>query len=349
MNSGIRKYIYAVVGFIGLLLFVRHLLPLFLPFLLGAGLAVAAEPLVAFLCRRLHFRRSLATGLGITMSFCLLTLAAMVLCAFAIRELRTLARVLPELEEPLSVGMNTASTWLRNLAGQAPGELSRILTQNVDSFFSEGNALLGKSADYLLKLASSILSHVPDSALGLGAGIISSFMISAKLPKIRQLLTEKLPHDKLEPIVSAAGRMKSVLVGWLKAQIKLSGVNFLLILAGLFLLRVPHAPLWALLTALVDAFPILGTGAILVPWSIVSFLQGDRLLAFGLLGLYAAAALTRTVLEPKFLGKHLGLDPLVTLIALYIGYRLWGIGGMILAPILAVAATQLTVSSNQPF
>ena len=93
--------------------------------------------------------------------------------------------------------------------------------------------------------------------------------------------------------------------------------------------------------ALVDAFPILGTGAILVPWSILSFLQGDTLPAFGLLGLYAAAALVRSILEPRFLGKHLGLDPLVTLMALYAGYRLWGILGMILAPMLAVAATQL--------
>lgn len=347
MNSGIRKYIPVAIGFFVLLFFARYLLPLFLPFLLGAGLAVAAEPLVAFLCRRLHFRRGLATALGITMSFCLLALVVLILCAFLIRELRALAGILPELEEPLAAGMNTASTWLRNLAVQAPGELGRILTQNVDSFFSGSNALLRKGADFLLKLASGILSHVPDSALGLGTGIISSFMFSAKLPKIRQLLTEKLPHDKLEPIVSAAGRLKSVLGGWLKAQVKLSGVNFLLILAGLFLLRVPHAPLWALLTALVDAFPILGTGAVLVPWSLVSFLQGDRLLSFSLLGLYAAAALTRSVLEPKLLGKHLGLDPLITLIALYVGYRLWGIGGMILAPILAVAASQLTLPGNQ--
>lgn len=272
----------------------------------------------------------------------------LVMCAFLIRELRTLAGILPELEAPLQAGLSTTSSWLRNLALQAPGELGQILTRNVDSFFSGGNALLQKCADFLLKLASGILSHVPDSALGFGTGIISSFMISAKLPKIRQLLTEKLPQEKWKPVISAIGRLKSALGQWLKAQAKLSGVNFLLITTGLFLLGVSHAPLWALLTALVDAFPILGTGAVLVPWSIISFLQGDRILAFGLLGLYIAAALARSILEPRFLGKHLGLDSLVTLIALYAGYRLWGIIGMILAPILAVAATQLTVPGDQP-
>ena len=107
------------------------------------------------------------------------------------------------------------------------------------------------------------------------------------------------------------------------------------------LLRVSYAPLWAVIIALVDAFPILGTGAILVPWSLVSFLQSDYSMAFGLLGLYSAAAITRTVMEPRLVGKQLGLDPLVTLAALYTGYKLFGILGMICAPVLAVALTQI--------
>ena len=86
---------------------------------------------------------------------------------------------------------------------------------------------------------------------------------------------------------------------------------------------------------------ILGTGTVLVPWSVVSFLQGDTPRALGILGIYITAALTRSMLEPKLLGQHLGLDPLVTLIALYIGYRLWGVGGMLLAPVLTVTVLQL--------
>ena len=127
---------------------------------------------------------------------------------------------------------------------------------------------------------------------------------------------------------------------------KLSLVTFSLMAAAFLILRIPHGLLWAVLVSLVDAFPILGTGAVLIPWSLVSFLQGDRTLAFALLGLYAGVTVVRSVLEPRFLGKQLGLDPLVTLVALYAGYRLWGIGGMIIAPILAVAATQLVTESH---
>ena len=149
-------------------------------------------------------------------------------------------------------------------------------------------------------------------------------------------------------------RLKGVLTGlkttvlqWLKAQAKLSGITFLTAATGFLLLRIPGALLWAGLVAVVDAFPILGTGTILVPWSIFAFLQGDHFLAFGLLTLYGATALTRSVMEPRLLGQQLGLDPLVTLMALYAGFRLWGIGGMLLAPILAVAATQLIIPNRQ--
>ena len=126
-----------------------------------------------------------------------------------------------------------------------------------------------------------------------------------------------------------------------------AGVTWAVLTAGFLLLRIRHAPLWAFGAALVDAVPILGTGAVLVPWSLIAFLQADTGRAFGLLALYAAATVIRTTLEPKLIGRQLGLDPLLTLAALYGGYRLWGIVGMLLAPILAVAAAKLVESRPQ--
>ena len=119
------------------------------------------------------------------------------------------------------------------------------------------------------------------------------------------------------------------------------GVTFVILLLGFVLLRIPYAVFWALGVSLVDAFPVLGTGTVLLPWSLVCLLQGDSPRAIGILGIYIAASLIRSALEPKLVGRHLGLDPLITLMALYAGYKLWGIGGMILAPMLAVTATQI--------
>ena len=107
---------------------------------------------------------------------------------------------------------------------------------------------------------------------------------------------------------------------------------------GFFLLKISPAPLWALGVAVVDALPVLGSGTVLIPWTLLLLIQGQYGQALGMGLLYLAAVVVRSVLEPRLVGRQLGLDPLVTLAAFYAGYRLWGILGMILAPICAAAA-----------
>ena len=216
-----------------------------------------------------------------------------------------------------------------------------MLRENVDNLFSDGTALMDRGLGYSLSLAGSVLSRVPDSALGLGTAILSGYMLSARLPAIRSWMEH---NAVLRPVRIAWGRIKTAVGGWLRAQFKLMGLTFVVLAAGLTLLRIPFALFWALGIAFVDALPVLGTGAVMIPWSLLSFLQGDTAQAVGLLGTYITAALLRSAAEPRLLGHHLGLDPLVTLLALYTGYRLWGMVGLLLAPMLAVAVTQLLPS-----
>lgn len=266
------------------------------------------------------------------------------LFAAVLRQLRTLSGALPELENAIRSGMGTLSASLLALAQKAPGGLRALLTDNLTNFFSDGSALLDRVMDFLLKLASTVLSQVPRSALSLATAVISAFMFSVKLPKIRAGVKKRQLPEKFRPWLDTLRHLKSALFGWLKAQLKLSSITWALVTGGFLLLRVRFAPLWALVVAAVDAFPILGTGTILIPWSLVSFFQGDYLRAFCLLGLYLLAVLTRSVLEPRLVGSQLGLDPLVTLMALYVGYRLFGLPGMILAPMLAVTASRLSAA-----
>ena len=327
---------------LGIYLAVQYLFPFILPFLLGAALALAAEPMVRFFSGQLRFPRGLAALVGVSMTFALLAMVLVVLLALLLRQLQALSGILPDMEQTIRTGMNALSGWLLDLAHRAPAPLRDPLSHNVSDFFSNGSALLEQATGYLLHLASGLLSHLPNGAFAFGTGLISSFMISAKLPRISASLAARFPAERVQPYLDSLKALKAVLLGWLKAQVKLSGVTFGLLTAGLLLMRIPYAPLWAFLVALLDAFPILGTGAVLVPWSVVSFLQGDNFLAFGLLVLYGVVTLTRTILEPRLVGRQLGLDPLVTLVCFYAGFRLWGILGMILAPMLAVTAVQLT-------
>ena len=336
LRPAVKKSLAVPAAFFAVWLAARFLLPLCFPFLLGALLAFAAEPMVGFLQKR-RVPRCVCSGIGVSMAFCFLAMLVLILCAFALRELRRVAGVLPDLEDTAKSGIG-----LLELASRAPQSVQPLLSENVTSFFSNGTSLLDKVIRYILGLAGSILSHIPDGALSLGTAVISSFLISARLPKIKSWLKKRLPGEKLKPAADALKRMKNAVGGWLMAQLKLMGVTFTILTLGFVVLRIAYAPLWALAVSLVDALPVLGTGTVLVPWAVICFLQGEGAKAVGLLGVYAVVTLSRSMLEPKLVGRHLGLDPLVTLMALYAGYRLWGVGGMIFAPLLAVTIMQVT-------
>lgn len=341
LRPGTRQTVGFLIFFLAVWLSLRFLLPLFSPFLLGTALALAAEPMVSFLCRRGRVPRGIAAGIGISMAFCFLIMLLLLLCAFLVRELRMLAGILPDLEQTTASGISLARNWLLELSSHTPQSIRPLLQDNVSTLFSDGTALVDRGVAYLLSFAGNLLSHIPDSALSLGTAVIAGFMISAKLPRLKRWITRRIPKERLRAILSAGKRIRTVLSAWLLAQVKLMGMTFLILFLGFLLLRIPYALLWALGVCLVDAFPVLGTGTVLLPWSLICFLQQDTPRAVGILGIYATVSLVRSVLEPKLLGRHLGLDPLVTLMALYAGYKLWGIGGMLLAPMLAVTALQI--------
>ena len=341
MRAGTKNLMSILLVFLGIYLAVRYLTPLFLPFFLGGALALAAEPMTAFFQRRMGLPRAVSTGISVSMAFCLLVLLVLLIAAFFLRELRMLAGILPDLEGTARSGMTLMENWLLGLTARTPESIRPLLDRNVTEFFSGGTKVLDSFLSWVLGLAGGLLSHVPDSALGLGTTIISGFMISAKLPKIRLWLKKRIPREKLRPLFQAVRRVKHVLGGWLFAQAKLAMVTWGLLTLGFWVLGISYGPLWALAVAFVDAFPVLGTGTILLPWAFVCLLQGEAVRAVGLVSTYLTVTLVRSALEPKLLGKHLGLDPLVTLITMYAGYKIWGIGGMLLAPLMAVTATQL--------
>lgn len=347
MRPGNKKILSFLGIFLAVWLGARYLLPLFFPFLLGLGLALTAEPMAAFFCDQMHIPRGISAGISVSMAFCCIALLVLLVCAFIVRELTYLAGVLPNLEETARSGISLLESWLLNLASYAPDGIDSLLGQNITNLFSGGTALLDRAVRYVLGLAGNLLSHIPDSALTLGTAVISGFMISAKLPRIKHWIAKRLPREKWKPILDALKRMKTAMGGWLLAQLKLSGVTLLILAAGFLMLRIPYAILWALGISLVDAFPVLGTGTVLLPWGLICLLQGDTARAIGLLGIYAVVSLTRSMLEPKLVGRQLGLDPLVTLMSLYAGYKLWGIGGMILAPLLTVTALQLVPEKKE--
>lgn len=332
-----KKAVFLLILAAAALLGIRYVLPVLLPFVLGGLLALAAEPAVRFGVRRLKLKRPLATALGVTLTLSVCVLAVWLVAAAAVRELGQLAKDVPDLE----AGTAQLRQWLTLTAEKAPRPIRTGAQQLVVSLFENSTPLLQQVSHKLPSLLGGFVSRIGSSALAIGTGLLAAFLISARLPTLRSRITRLLPEQWRSKYLPALRRLRSSLWGWLKAQLTLSSVTWGIVTLGFWILRIPRFPLWAALVALVDAIPILGTGTVLVPWALIAFFRSDTLLGVGLLCIYGAAAVTRTVLEPKLVGKQLGLDPLTTLLALYTGFRLWGFGGLLLTPILASAAKSL--------
>ena len=336
-----RLGIFLAVG-IGIWITIRYLLPVVMPFLMAFLLALAAEPLVTTFHTRLHMKRPLAAGAGVCIVLVLVVLAVLVLGALLIRELGNLANLLPDLGSAASQGVHLLEQKLLYLADQSPAGIRSMVSGSIENLFSGSSQVFDQLGGKLLQFASGVVMALPDSALGLGTWILASFMISAKLPKIKILIRQHIPSHWHHRYFPALRSLKGNLGGWMLAQVKLTGITACVLCIGFLLLHIPHAPLWAVLVSFVDALPVLGTGTVLLPWSLICFLQGNNFQALGLLGIYLCAWLIRSVLEPRLIGRQLGLDPLITLFAMYGGYQLWGLGGMILSPLLAMTAVQVS-------
>lgn len=339
---GGRKILILALVFLGVFLAARYLLPVALPFFLGALVALAAEPVVRFATVRLGLPRGISAGIGVTLTLVLLIGTVSLVGALAVKELGQLALALPDVQSTAQQGLMLLQDWLLRLAGRLPENMGSIVTDTVLELFGSGSALLGQVTGRLPQMLGSMLGWLPDGALGLGTGVLAGFMISARLPRLRRAIKTRLPNSWHETYAPMLRRIRRTLGAWLKAQGKLLLVTYGVVGLGFLVLGIKRGLFWAVLVALVDAIPVLGTGTVLIPWALVELLQGNTLQGVGLFLVYGAALVTRTVLEPRLVGRHLGLDPLLTLVFLYVGYKLWGILGMILAPMLAAAAKSIT-------
>lgn len=343
-NKYVVKIGAFVVVFFGALLAMRYLFPIVLPFLLGLFIAVISAPGLKFLQERLHLPRALACFLAVTLELVLLLGLMWLLFALGYRELTALAKGIPDIVQQLTNQVGFIRGWLLDMVHQLPSGLSAALDRTVTDLFTSGSILLEKGASGALSIIGMLLGGIPGGAILLGTAVISGYMIAAQLPTLKKrLFSSNLWKNQLSPVAS---RLKETVGCWLKAQVKLSGITLVIVAVGLLLLRTKHSILWALLIALVDAVPMLGTGTVLIPWAVICLIHGEMVRAIGLVGVYVTAMLIRSAMEPKLVGKQLGLNPLLTLVALYAGYRLWGVMGMILAPILAVMANQLVSIRN---
>lgn len=296
--------------------------------------------------QRTGLGRGIAAGLTVTGTLLAVGLVLFTLGRMLLHEAAAISGALPGMLETLSGYGRAAAEFLSRLGDRLPDGVGDALSAWGQELMSGSGTLAQSLYEGIFSLVSRFLGALPNSIFFLMTMILAAYFAAGELPRLKELGRLKLPGRVSRWVHTAGGSVRTALGGWLRAQLKLMGVTFLLLTAGLCLLRVDSPLLLAVLISFLDALPVFGTGTVLIPWAVVSVLTGNMGLGLGLLGLYGAAALTRNVLEPKVLGATLGLSPLLTLVAIYAGWRLFGLWGMILLPMGAMVLSQLLGSTR---
>lgn len=340
-TNRLLKLLYIALGLLAGWVFLRWGLSWVLPFLLAMLFAALLERPVLWLHTRAKLPRWAASALC-TLALCAaLSVIVYFLVSRLIIEVGGILKQLPEWTKDLPGMANDFHEKVRALILQAPLGMQEFLNNTVDRIITEGVTIPEGVYTTLGGWVTGIAGALPNLVLFVVTGILSTYFISSDFPAVKDFLLRQLPEKWRGRAENAKGHMKGTLGKWLKAQGILIALTFVQLCIGMLLLGVPYPLTVAASVALVDALPVLGLGIVLLPWAGVAFLVGDTALGFGLVILFAVCSLTRSFAEPKLVGDQIGLPPVVAMLSMYVGFKTFGVLGMVLFPILAVLIKQM--------
>lgn len=230
---------------------------------------------------------------------------------------------------------------LANLVNDLGSSGQETILNNIQSVGNTIGSTIGEFIQRFFEFIPTIISWFPNAATVLIFSLLATFFISKDWDRLSKLGKKLAPKRIKKSGKTVFIDLKKALFGFLKAQLTLISITTVIILVGLIILRVDYAITIALVTGFVDVLPYLGTGLIFVPWIIYEWITGDIAMAIGLGVLYLVVLVQRQIMEPKVLSANIGMDPLATLISLFVGFKLIGFLGLIIGPVTLVILTTL--------
>ena len=340
----LKKYVKSMIVFLitilgiilGILLGIRFL-QFFMPFVIGWIIAMIANPLVRMLERRLKVARK-HTSMVIIIGVLAVIIVAIYFLGVKIgEETRSFLEQAPEMYSEFREEFQDAGKNLESIISELPQNIQESLEEAQKDIGDITGQAVGKISQFTVDKAGTFARNIPGILISIIFSILSAYFFIADRDRILEFGRNHTPQIIQEKWRMMAESFKMVFGGYFKAQFKIMAVIGVILFIGMLILKVRFAILVAILVAFLDMLPFLGTGTVLIPWAVFKLLSGDIRYAVGLVILYLVTQLVRRIIEPKLVGDSIGMNPLATLIFMYIGYRVGGVLGMILAvPIGAV-------------
>lgn len=317
------------------------------PFVLAFVVAYVLKPLVNKINVWFKIKRSISAILCVT-AFYAAAVGIITLIGFQLLVLiRNLFYALPEyynqeLAPIVTLWLDRFQEILINIDPDIKTTVEDFSVMLVENL---GSSISAFSVGVIAKL-SSLVTKIPSLLIKTLITVIASFFISVDYYNITYFIAKQLSTKQIFILYEAESYAKTALFQYIKSYSLIMIITFFEVGVGLMLLGVENAIIVALIIAVFDILPVLGSGGILIPWGIISIVSGNTFFGVGLFCLYLIITIIRNIIEPRIIGQQVGLNPLATLMAIFLGVRLMGFMGLFCFPISLVILKQLNDSGK---
>ncbi|NLO22002.1 MAG: sporulation integral membrane protein YtvI [Syntrophomonadaceae bacterium] len=325
----LTAYLLPIMG--GALAYLPSLL---LPFIIALIMAAIIEPLVSWLQRKTRLRRGWAVALSLLFFVGGFFYIISWLIARVIKDLMKMVPLLLSYSDGIAESFLAAVSDLRVLFLELnlPLEVQEALQNSLQQSLKALSSLMSNSIDIL----TATVSLLPGLFAFIIIAAIATYLISNDRFLIKEFLYRFLPLNTQSKTTSIFKQLVNILLGFLRAYLILISITAGLTMILLQIVGADYVLTIGIVVGFLDMLPILGPGLLFVPWIFIEFMMGHTKLGIALLTIYLFISLVRQFTEPKIIGENIGLHPLITLMALYFGLKLWGGVGLILGPIIVV-------------
>ena len=317
--------------------FIFKLSVFYMPFLIAFIISLIIEPTIKFIMKKTKLSRK-------TSSIIIFIVVFTILVGSLIWGITTLISEATNLMQGINDYFDKAYIHLQNLVNKFDFNKINLSNEVRDIIQNSTSDFLGTISNWIKNFLNNVINFitsVPTIVIYFVITILSLYFICTDKIYILDQMEHHLPKKWVKKIGIHLREIIKVLGNFLKAEVILILISFVISLVGLYILKfinfnIQYPLLMALAIGFVDALPILGSGTVMIPWGIISALNGDLRLGIAIIVLWIIMSIVRQIIEPRIVSKQIGIHPIFTLIAMYTGFKFLGVIGMIIGPIVLI-------------
>ena len=332
----LRKVINIVLIILGIYLGIK-LAIFYMPFLVAFVISLIIEPAIRFFMNKTKLSRK-------TSSIVIFIIVFSIIIGAVTWAIISLISESTNLLQMLNLYISKAYTQVQESISKISVEKLSVSKDIINMFQNTSQEIIVKISNWMTQFLTNlieIITSIPAIAIYVVITIMSLYFMCTDKIYMLDLLEHHMPQKWIRKLGKHIREITFSLGGYLKAEATLILISFIISVIGLYLLKIigmdiKYPLLIALAIGFVDALPILGSGTVMVPWAIISALNGDLKLGISIIVLWIIMSVARQFLEPKIVSGKIGIHPIFTLIAMYTGFKLIGVMGMLVGPIVLI-------------